>query len=242
MVTTIDLPLIIGAAIIDGINPCAFGVLIFMIGYLSQAFKSSSKKFTPSQINNKILVNGTIYIAAVFLTYLVAGLILLPVIRTIGAASVVAYQVIGAIIILFGLLEIKDFFWYGKGPSLSILPGQSARIHAYTERVGQRKTAAFLLGVFVALVELPCTGAVYLGVLALMSLSGLTISNLTFLLLYNVIFIIPLFIILGAFFKGSNVEWLEAWRKRHRGLMRLFIGSLLVGMGVWMFMILQTGG
>jgi len=228
----VNLPLIIGASLIDGINPCAFGVLIFLLAYL----------FKTSHNSKKMLVNGIVYIVAVFLTYLAAGLILMPIIKTLGQISVWSYRIIGGLIILAGLVEIKDFFWYGKWFSLAIIPGYAEKIKKFSHKMTPKTMKSywhsigisFVLGVFVALVELPCTGAVYLAVLTLMSQSGLTLSNLNFLLLYNFIFVLPLFIILGLVYKGMSSETVELWREKHKSLMRLVVGLLLIGMGVWM--------
>jgi len=111
----INLPIIIGASLIDGINPCAFGVLIFLLAYLAKTTKKKSK----------MLVNGFVYIFAVFLTYLFAGLLLLPIIQSLGSFSVYSYVVLAVIVVIAGLLEIKDYFWYGKGFSLSIFPSRA---------------------------------------------------------------------------------------------------------------------
>lgn len=218
------IPILIGAAIIDSINPCAFGVLIFLLAYLT---KTAAKKA-------KLLLHGLTYIFAVFLTYLTAGLLLMPLIGSLGRASFITYGVIGLIVIIFGLLEIKDFFWYGKGPSLALLPGASERLKMYANKITGSVFSAFLLGIFVALVELPCTGAVYLAILSLMALAGVSAQTVTWLVIYNFIFILPLVVILLAFYQGVNAETLEAWRKKHRHLMRLAIGLLLLGMGAWM--------
>jgi len=222
---TISLPLIIGAGLIDGINPCAFGVLIFLLAYLAKTAKNNK---------GKMILHGLTYIFAVFLTYLLAGLLLLPVIRQFGQASVILYIVLASIIIIVGLLEIKDYFWYGKGFSLSIFPKEAERIKKYGRKISGKLYVVFLLGVFVALVELPCTGAVYLAVLSLMSLSGLTIGNFTFLLIYNFLFVLPLIVILFLVANGMSTNKFNEWRKKNRALMRLWIGLLLIGLGSWM--------
>lgn len=221
------LPIFIGAAIVDSINPCAFGVLIFLLSYLTE--KAGSKA--------KLLLHGLTYIFAVFLTYLLAGILLLPLIGSLGRTSVIIYAVLGVIVIISGLVEIKDFFWYGKGPSLTLLPGSSQRLKHYVSKISDSIFSAFWLGVFVALVELPCTGAVYLAILSIMALSGITTLNIELLLLYNIIFVLPLVVILISFVYGMKSERIEAWRKAHRAVMRLIIGAVLVALGVWM---LQT--
>lgn len=224
--TEVNLPLVIGAAVIDSINPCAFGVLIFLLAYLSKTTKSAAT----------MLMNGFVYILAVFLTYFAAGLLLLPIIQQLGGASVIAYLVLGILIILAGLIELKDVFFPGHGFSLSIMPKEAERIKKYVKKVSNKPTTAFGLGVFVALVELPCTGAVYLAVLALMTMAGITASHLLFLVLYNLIFVLPLIIILISVTSGVSTAKFEAWRQKHKQLMRLMTGVLLLGLGTWMVM------
>lgn len=217
-------PILIGAAVIDSINPCAFGVLIFLLAYLVKTSKSK----------NKLLIHGLTYISAVFLTYLLAGILLLPIISGLGRISLSLYAIIGSLVIFAGLLELKDFFWYGKGPSLTLLPGASKRIKMYANRISGNISSAFLLGVFVALVELPCTGAVYLAILSVMSLSGVDAATVGWLTVYNIIFVLPLIVILFAFYKGLSTEKIEEWRKRNRAWMRFAIGFVLLFLGAWM--------
>lgn len=222
--TMLTIPILVGAALVDSINPCAFGVLIFLLTYLFKAVPD----------RRRIFAHGIAYITGVFLTYLIAGLILLPFLQQFGRTASAVYLVLAACLIIFGLLEIKDFFWYGKGPSLSILPNAARRIEYYTQKVNRNIAVSFFLGIFVALVELPCTGAVYLGVLALFSISGIQINTLLMLIMYNLIFVLPLIVILYFTFQGMQATALESWRKKYRRHMRLAIGLLLVAMGWWM--------
>ena len=222
----VNLPIIIGAAVIDSINPCAFGVLIFLLAYLA---KTAKKRIW-------MLINGLIYIAAVFITYFAAGLILLPILKEMRSFSLWGYGVLGTIVLAAGLLELKDYFFYGRWFSLSIMPGEVDRIEKYVKRVSQKPTTAFILGVFVALVELPCTGAVYLAVLAMMTLSGVTISHIWMLVLYNIIFVLPLFLILFAVYKGTSTDKFEKWRQTHKKIMRLITGATLIALGLWMIL------
>jgi len=221
---TLTIPILIGAAIIDSINPCAFGVMIFLLAYLFKTFSSKGK----------VLLHGLVYIAAVFLTYLVAGLILLPILRQLGSIGTTTYIIIGALLIFVGLLEIKDFFFYGRGLSLQMFPAAAARIEIYVKRISTKLSTSFFLGVFVALVELPCTGAVYLGVLALISLAGLTMNSFLLLVIYNLLFILPLVVILFVIHRSSQTNKFEEWRKKYRGTMRLLTGLVLIGLGLWM--------
>ncbi len=221
----LSLPIVIGAAVVDSINPCAFGVLIFLLAYLAETVKKKAM----------MLVHGFIYIFGVFVTYLVAGLLLLPVIQKLGSFSTISYYVLAGIIFLAGLVEIKDAFWYGKwGFSLSIFPSEARRIETYVKKVSNKPLTAFLLGVFVALVELPCTGAVYLAVLSLMSFGGAAINEVVFLLLYNIIFVLPLIIILFLVYKQSSTQKFEKWRQKNKKWMRFGTGLVLIALAVFM--------
>lgn len=222
----INLPIIVGAAVIDSINPCAFGVLIFLLAYLAKSARTKAH----------MLFNGMCYLIAVFVTYLGAGLILMPVLNHLGKASVIAYLVIAAVILIAGLLEIKDFFWYGRWFSLSILPSEARRIKMYVKHISDSPLTAFMLGVFVALVELPCTGAVYIAILSLMSLVGVNLTNVLWLILYNVIFVLPLAVILFAVTNGMSTNTFEKWRQKYKRHMRLLTGLTLLALGIWMIM------
>lgn len=224
----LTLPIIIGAAAVDSINPCAFGVLIFLLAYLSTAFKKQRAK---------ILCHGAMYTLAVFLTYFVAGIILLyllGILNTLKTFSVIMYYVLAALIGIAGIIEIKDYFWYGKGFSLGIFPAAAKRIKVYVKKVSAKLSTAFYLGVFVALVELPCTGAVYLAILAMLGIKGITVTNIWLLVLYNFIFVLPLFVIIVLFYKGYTAHQFEAWRLKNRKLMRLVTGLVLLGLAAWM--------
>lgn len=233
----LTLGLVIGAAVADSINPCVFGVLIFLIAFMTKLFKSS----------HKMLLGGLFYTAVVYITYLLLGFGILKLALNTGLA-VTFYWIAATIAILAGLLEIKDYFWYGKGFSLQIIPGGAQRIKYYTGKIegAEKKHPAYLilmtaaLGVLVVLVELPCTGAPYLAILGLLS-RGDFATAVPLLLLYNFIFVVPLFIIIGIAYFGTSSERLEAWRKEHRGLMRLTIGLFLVVLGLYMVYTIYSG-
>lgn len=224
METNLNWMMLIGAAIIDSINPCAIWVLVFLLTYLIKTAKS--KKW--------VLTHGLIYLLAVFLTYLIAWMILLPVIQTMRNFSVNAYLAIALIIAIFGLLEFKEYFAPGKTSLVEIPPRYSAMINKYKDKMLNNYGFTFFLWVFVAIVELPCTGAVYLAVLSLMSMSWLSLSNMTMLILYNIIFIAPLIIILVLFYRGMESEKITSFVDKYKPYMRLLTWILLLGLAAWM--------
>lgn len=222
--------ILIGAAVLDSINPCVLGVLIFLIAFMTRLFKSPTK----------MLLMGLLYTGVVYLTYLLLGFGILRAALSTGLASAF-YWIAALIAIIAGFLEIKDYFWYGKGPSLQMIPGASKRIKFWVNKIeNMESTHPVLLfftiiglGIFVVLVELPCTGAPYLAVLGLLS-QGDYSKAVPLLLIYNLIFIIPLIVVILISYYGTASEKLEAWRQENRGLMRLVVGLFLVTLGFYM--------
>ncbi|MDP2735524.1 MAG: hypothetical protein Q8P12_04920 [bacterium] len=221
---------VLGAAAIDSINPCAIGVLILMISVmLSQ--KHSVRR---------MLLLGGFYIFAIFLTYLLAGLGLLY-----GLAQIPLYVAeyisvaVGVLIIFAGLIEIKDFFWYGRWYSLGIPISVSKRLHVMAQKSSASLLGVSLLGAFVAAVELPCTGAPYLAIIALLS-QYFDFSAFLLLVLYNIVFVAPLIVILVMVAFGFELHRVQKFRMEGRAYMRLLIGMLLVGLG-WLLMLIANG-
>lgn len=219
----ITLALVIGAALVDSINPCAIGVLLFLSSVLLRISSRST-----------LLRLGAIYIATVYVVYVLSGLGLIwfqhALIRR-GFAQIVGITV-GAFVIALGLIEIKDFFWCGKGISLEISPRHKEKITRMAERISF--LGVISLGGFVAAVELPCTGGPYLAITAILAQS-FDMQAFLYLLLYNFIFVLPLLVILLMIYFGVSTLKLKRWRQEKRkwmnlasGLLMILLGSLLI--------------
>ena len=142
----LDLPtltVVIGSAAIDSINPCAIGVLILMISVV----------LAGKQSVGRLLLLGSAYIGSIFFTYLVAGLGLVYVFSEIPIVLAEYLSIaVGALVIFAGLLEIKDFFWYGKGFSLHIPTKAAKKIKDWSNSKTTSLSGVMLLGAFVAAV------------------------------------------------------------------------------------------
>ncbi len=219
---------VITTALIDSINPCAIGVLILMISAVLGSGKSP----------RRLLFLGLTYTFAVFVTYLLAGLGLLYFLSTIPLFVVEYLSVIvGSIIIIAGILELKDYFWYGRGFTLAIPVFFSHKI----EQMSSTTTTASVafLGFFVAAVELPCTGAPYLAIITLLS-QNFNITAFLLLILYNIIFVAPLLVILFLVYFGVELQNIQSWKNLNKSAMRLAIGLLLVVLG-WLLIFIANG-
>lgn len=228
----LDLPtlsVVIGSAAIDSINPCAIGVLILMISVVLGGGGSTKR----------LLALGSAYIFAIFFTYLVAGLGLVYFFSTIPIILAEYLSIfVGLLVIAAGVFEIKDYFWYGKGFSLQIPSYFANKIHEYSKSK-QSVAGVMFLGAFVAAVELPCTGAPYLAIITILSIN-FNFTAFLLLLLYNVIFVLPLIVILVMVAAGTKVSMVAKWKEESKGTMRLWLGLLLIGLG-WLLILIANG-
>jgi cytochrome c biogenesis protein CcdA len=215
----ITIPLILGAGLIDGINPCAFAVLIFLLTFLLEI--SSTKR--------RMVKAGSVYILAVYVTYLLAGLGLLTVIQVSGVSSIIV-KAAAAFALFAGLVNVKDYFWYGKGFSFEIPKSKKGVIEEWTKKANI--PAAIVLGFLVSMFELPCTGGVYLAILAMLANTMTKTAALGYLLMYNIMFVLPLVAILILVIKGMKAEHIESWRNAKKNWMRLVLGLFLLALGI----------
>jgi len=228
----LDLPqvgIVLGAAAIDSINPCAIGVLILMVSVILGQGGST----------RRLLMVGSAYIFAIFATYLIAGLGLIYFFSSIPIVLAEYLSIaVGALVIFAGILEIKDFFWYGKGYSLQIPKKYADKIHELSH---SKKSigGVMLLGAFVAAVELPCTGAPYLAILTILRID-FTIWAFALLVLYNIIFVLPLIVILIMVATGTKISAVSKWKEDSKGNMRLAMGLMFVALG-WILILIANG-
>lgn len=219
--TNIPLATVISAAAIDSINPCAIGVLVFMITFIA-SIKGSRRK---------LLSIGLTYITVVYFSYYLAGIGLLKVMSVIPFMDTI-YKIIGFVVIIAGIVELFDGITNSKKPLLAIPKSASPRIKRYIKRA--TIPAAVILGGLVSLFELPCTGGVYIAILSLLHKEDLKTEGLLYLALYNFIFVLPLIVILLLTAFGLSSDKVERWRKKNRGLMRIMIGIAMTALGLLM--------
>ncbi len=216
---------VIVTALVDSINPCAIGVMILLVSTMLVLSHSKAKMF-------KV---GLIYVIAVYLTYFLAGLGLTAFFYKIPL-KVTEYisLIIALAVIVGGLIEIKDYFWYGRGFSLAIPASKVKTIEKYARST--TLIGVILLGVFVAAVELPCTGGPYLAITLLLA-RNFSIQTVYLLLFYNLIFVLPLLIILLLAIFGTKVHHIKEWKFKYRKYMRLAAGIIMILLGLLLMFI-----
>jgi len=215
-------PILFGIALwfADWINPCMFWVLIFLLTYLVSV---GSRK--------KVLYSGLIFVVTTFVLYsaIMYGMhkLLFSTDFFLEYISTVKYIIWGLAIILW-IIEIKDFFRYGKWVSLAIPKWAKPTLEYVTKK--WTYMSAFILAVLSTFVELPCTIWIPL---AYVGAVGDKVNIFAALGIYNFFFILPLIIIiLGIYY------WISAFKTKdgdlainkvsNKKIMRLVAGIILL--------------
>jgi len=239
-----------GAGLIDGINPCAFTVIVFFISFL--ALQGYRKR--------ELVVIGLSFISAVFITYLFIGLGFFNFLYRLNQFWVLARMVnlsIGLFSISLGVMAIYDFCKFKKTKDSSGLilqlpqavKNQIHRIIGLHYRLDKNKkeegeprrhtlrliSSALISGFLVSILEAICTGQTYLPTISFILKSGqLRLYALGYLLLYNFMFIIPLVSIFIFALSGVTSAQFSSILKKNMPLIKILMAILFFGLGIFL--------
>ncbi len=218
------LPLVIVASLVDSINPCAFSVLLLTIAFL----------FSLGRLRSDVLKIGGAYILGIFLVYMLIGLGILQVLHLFSIPHFMAKLAAWLLIALGAINILNEFF-----PAFPIKLKIPQASHSKMAELMQKASlpTAFLLGGLVGLCEFPCTGGPYLLVLGLLHDQATYLRGFGYLLLYNLIFVLPLAVILGIASDRMLLEKVKAWQKSEVRSMRLGGGIAMILLGVIIFLL-----
>jgi len=220
--------LIVVAGLLDGINPCAIGMLILLLGYLMVFIHEP----------HRMVRLGLIYIVTIFITYFLIGIIFSQFIYVLlsqtwyqEVSHLIKYIIIAAIW-LAAIINIKDFFAYGKWFSLGVSKDEVPLLLKLIKKVDWHAT--ILLGVAVTLFELPCSLPLYVGSIAIMTETFHYAKTILYLLVYNLMFITPLFIVYAILVKTHHIFEAKDVQERFNKWMKLSMGiaQILIGIGL----------
>lgn len=220
-ITELSLITVIGAALVDSINPCAFAVLLILLGALLAAGD-----------REKALKGGLAFTLSIYAAYFLFGLGLFSALQ-ISGLSYWFYKIIGFFAIILGILNIKDYFWYGAGGFVMEIPRSwrpklKSLLSKATSPLG-----AFTIGFVVCLFELPCTGGPYIFILGLLAERATMFSAIPILLLYNLFFVIPLLFITLIMYVGmKNVEDMNNWKDKNLRELHFIAGLIMLVLGI----------
>lgn len=210
------LPMLIGTAVVEGINPCGFAVLILLLSTLLMV-----------KSRRGVLVIGLTFIASVFVTHVVVGIGILKFYHISGISPVMRALVI-AIVIPAGIINLFDF-WREK--STLAIPAFVKPMLGKLARYATLPAAVFL-GIISTIAGLPCTGPIYLAMLK--PIADVPSKMALYLVIYNLFYTLPLFVLLTLVYKETSAEELDAWRKGKRRYMKLIGGLVMLAIGLAM--------
>lgn len=237
---------VVGAGLVDGINPCAFTVIIFFISFL--AVQGYSRR--------ELAVIGGGFVFAVFLTYFAVGLGLFSVFygfKAVWLLRRVFNIVIGVFTLVLGAVSLADIYRYKKSGAFTDVALQlpkavkeqihkviglhyrrSRQIEEPLPKPGLARllVSAVVTGFLVSLLEAVCTGQVYLPTITfVMKTSHLRWEAYGYLLLYNVMFILPLVAIFLMALLGVSSADFSRFFRRHFLLSKALLAAVFFVLG-----------
>jgi cytochrome c biogenesis protein CcdA len=207
----LTIPTVLAAGVADGFNPCAFALLVLFATYTLTLVNSVTADGTPTlDARRKLLGAGSLYVGAVWVTYFIIGLGLLSFLGWLGQDHLVT-RVAAVLALVMALWMLKDVFLPGWGPSMMAPAGTHGRMHRAIERGGL--AGMLIAGVLVGICTVPCSGAIYLDIVAILNASGGGPTGVALLALYNVAFIVPLLVLLLAVSDRRVLGQLGRWNR-----------------------------
>jgi len=214
--------MVIAAGLADGIfNPCAFTVVIFFVSYLAHVGRS----------RRQIALTGITFMLAVFATYLALGLGLARLLHIGESRSMLFSRVfLVATAVLSGaaaVLSFRDGLLCLKGRmkemTLRLPDDHRSAIRRRImgrARMGLTLGATLVLGAVVAMIELPCTGLMYIPVIGQLIRFALEegshgLGPVGWLVIYNICLTAPLVLVFVAVYFGATSEQLSGLFRRH---------------------------
>jgi cytochrome c biogenesis protein CcdA len=224
------------AGLVDGLNPCAFATLTFFVSYLTLSGRKG----------RDILTTGAAFTLGVFLAYLAVGLGMYKVLDLLGDLLTTLGRWLYGLTALFcaGLAAFSfvDYLKARQGDiadmTLNLPHRLRMRINAII-RQGRNSRAfvagAFFTGLAVSFLELACTGQVYLPtIIFVMSQPALRVRAFAFLVLYNVLFIVPLAVVFVLAYYGTGSKQLTRFLHRRAAVVKLAMALLFAGLAGWL--------
>ena len=229
---SISLPVLtVIIASLDAFNPCAFFVLLFLLSLLAH-----------QKNRRRMLTVGAIFIVTSGLMYFAFMAAWLKVFQLLGALSWITLSA-GILALVVGVINIKDFFVFEKGITLSIPESakpniyRRARIVLQSSNLPAMLVATIFLAVTANLYELLCTAGfpmVFTRILTLNESSEL--ARYAYLALYNLIYVVPLALIVLAFVGTLSSHKLT---EREGRLLKLMSGVMMLELGLVMTLVPQ---
>lgn len=219
------LPLIVASALVDSLNPCAISILLVTIGVV----------LSLGQLRSQVYLVAGSYIAGIFVVYFLIGIGLLQALHLFNTPHFMGK--LGAIVlVILGAHGLISFLFPKVGHALripSLIPHKALAPLIEVATV----PAAFVVGALVGLCEFPCTGGPYLTAIGLLHDRATVAVGLGYLVLYNIVFVLPLVAIVAVSGNQLVTQTISQWQKTNKKSAKLIgaIGAIVLAIIIWQF-------
>lgn len=213
---------IVAGALANSIHPCAIAVLLLLLTFL----------YTLRKNKKQILFIGLAYIFGIFIVYFLIGLGLLRAITLSDEPFFVA-KAASVILVILGLINVKDYFFPQLPIHLKIPDFTKGSIQSFMEKASV--PSAFVVGALVGICAFPCTGGIYTVIISTLAATN-SARFILYLLLYNVIFILPLLFILGISANKKLLDKVEKIEQVNARKLHLITGLFMIAIGAAVYL------
>jgi glutaredoxin len=228
---TVDLgvqPLLLSTSIIafvDGFNPCSLWLLTILIALV---LHSGSRK--------RVLIVGLMFLVTTAAVY---GLFMIGVFSVLAYAQYLPwmYWIVAAFALLFGLVNVKDYFWFKKGLSFTIDDKYKPGIFKnFRELMTNGRSplalagATMVMALGIALIELPCTAGfpvIWSGLVSAHEIGAVAFAGL--LLTYLAIYLLDELVVFGIAVAKLRIERFQEGQAR---VLKLIGGVVMIALAI----------
>ncbi len=212
------LPAVVLTGLLESVNPCAFAVILLLIAFL----------FTLRKSRRRILSLGLVYISMIFLVYFAIGLGLLRAVSLSSDPHLVAR--VGAwLVIALGSINLLEYYVPAFPVKLHMPAFAGARARQW---IGMATLPATIgAGILVGLCTFPCSGGIYVSVITLLNAKTTMAWGVGYLALYNIMFVLPLLVILAAVGNRVTAKAWATWERNNAQVLRLWFGGSMIVLG-----------
>ena len=134
-----------------------------------------------------------------------------------------------SLLIIFGIITLLNRFF----PNMPVKLKMPSVVRRPMAKLLERTSlaAAFGLGALVGICQFPCMGGPYLMVIGLLRDQVTYLTGFWYLLLYNIMLIIPLILVLWFSADKTVVDKMQGWKRDHLARVRLIAGIAMIVLG-----------
>jgi cytochrome c biogenesis protein CcdA len=227
---------VLGAGLVNGLNPCAFVTIVFFLSYL--AFMGRSGR--------DVLIVGAMFTLGVFVAYLLAGLGLSQLMEPLTGLQTAlkrwVFSVTALLCLLLAAVSLHDYIKARQGKTEEMKIKLSMDLRRRVNKVireGSQMRAfylvAFGVGAIVSLIQLTCTSPIYVGIVFLIhDVPEMQSNALFYLLLYNLAYIVPLVVIFLLAHFGTSSEQLGGFITARTATIKLLTVVVFLVLAGWL--------